>query len=67
MIQRLNVKSTVQKSRLYLAHHLATADTKEGEIDVLGTSYGIVLHGVGKNNEVYISYEDLVREAVKVI
>ena len=67
MIQRLNVKATVQNSRLYVGLHIATADTGEGEIGLVSTGHGLVLTFEGANKEVYVSYEDLVKSAMEVV
>lgn len=68
MIQRLNVPATVQKSRLYIGYHVATATLDTGEeVDVIATPGGVAMQMHDRKTGVSVSYEDLVKEALKVV
>jgi len=65
--KRLNVKSTVKNSGLYIGHHLCTAKLESGEeVDMIGGPYDLIVQVYGSDKSVLISYEDIIREVLKV-
>jgi predicted peroxiredoxin len=68
-VERLNVKANVKKSIMYLGYHVATATLSDDEeVDLIATSHGVVVSFPDRKGiTVEVPYEELVREALKVV
>lgn len=66
MIKRLNVKSTVKKSGLYVAESIATMYSEDDVVDILNTGNSLVLQVKGTGREVVVDYLDIAKEALEV-
>lgn len=66
MIHKLKVKATEQEQGLYIAYHLADADTRQGEFRILASGRSIIMQEVGGNREIVVSLEDLMQAIMEV-